>query len=43
MQVYNEKEQVRQKEIQNAQFEEKYRTRQFNVGVLVCTERDKEK
>lgn len=45
MQMYNEKGQVRQKEIENTQFEgKKYpRTRQFNVGTLVCTERYKEK
>ena len=43
MHIYNEKEQAGQKEIQNVQFEEKNTNRNFNVGTLLCAERDKEK
>lgn len=41
LQVYNEKEQAGQKEIQNIQFVEKNITRKFKVGAKACAERDK--
>ncbi|KAL6033842.1 hypothetical protein STEG23_033614, partial [Scotinomys teguina] len=41
--VYNEKQQVGQKELQNTQLEEEKGTRKFNVGAMVYAKRDKEK
>lgn len=41
MQVYNEKEQVGQKEIKNVHFKEKESTWKSNDGSKVCAERDK--
>lgn len=43
MQIYNEKDQMQQKEMQNVQFEQKIITRKLNVGGVLCAERDKEK
>jgi len=40
MQVYNEKEQVDQKEIQNAQFGEKRNIKGLNVIAKVCARRE---
>lgn len=36
MHVYNEKKQMRQKEIENVQFEEKKSTRKLNIAARVC-------
>lgn len=41
MLVYDEKEQVGQKEMQNVHFEEKKNTRKCTVTVKACEERDK--
>lgn len=38
-QVYNEKEQIGQKESQNIEFEEKKNTRELDAGDKVCAER----
>lgn len=40
MRIYNEREQVGQKEIKNVQFEDKKSTQKFNVETQVCAERD---
>lgn len=42
MQDYNEKDQAGQKEIENVQSEGKWSTRECNVGVKPCAEKDKE-
>lgn len=42
MQIYNENEKAEQKEVQNVLFEEKERTRKFNVGPwFVLKEKEK--
>ena len=41
MQIYNEKEQVGQKEIQNVWFEAKQTTKKFNVGAKACAGKKK--
>lgn len=41
MQIYHEKEQTGQEGIQNTKFKETKSTRKFNVGALVCREKDK--
>lgn len=39
MQVYSKKEQVRQKAIQNLQYDEEQSPREFNIGAMVCNKR----
>lgn len=43
MQIYNEKEQLGQKETQNVQFGKKKNTRNCNIGALVWAEKNQEK
>lgn len=39
MQVYSKTEQVRQKAIQNLQYEEEQSPSEFNIGAMVCNKR----
>lgn len=39
MQVYSKKEQVRQRAIQNLQYDEEQSPREFNIGAMVCNKR----